>query len=214
MIIRMERMNRFRSILLVAALFSLIAAFSCNSSDTKTSGKKTATGDNFNPFFPLKEGNKWVYINEAPRTETELFTLEAKDLKKVDGGMQMKVSSFPYLTKDNVNKTIKVTTSGEIEIENYMGSSGMFVPSADNFKAGYKWSFGIFTGYINGDTSLVKTEDGNFDRCYYVMMTDGFTFSYEMWYKKDVGIVKWGANRTNPPQLTATYYVLKEHILN
>ncbi len=209
-------MQNIKYIVFITVLFSILTAFSCNSSKTKSkvNEKKSVTGDNFNQYFPLKEGNKWVYINEAPRDETEIFTVQAKEVNKIESGIQLKISSFPYLTKDNEERSLTVKTNGEIEINDYMGTSGVFIPSSDNFKNGYKWSFGIFNGYINSDNQTVVTEDGTYADCYYVMMTDGFTFSFEMWFKKDVGIVKWGANRTNPPQFKATYYVLKEHKLN
>ncbi|HMQ80750.1 MAG TPA: hypothetical protein PKD94_14390, partial [Ignavibacteria bacterium] len=129
-------------------------------------------------------------------------------------GIQMKVSSFPYLTQDNEERTLLVKNNGEIEINNYMGTSGVIIPSPDNFKTGSKWSFGIFNASVNSEKELAVTEDGTYNDCIYVMMTDGFTFSYEMWFVKDIGIVKWGANRTNPPQLTPIYFVLKEHKIN
>jgi hypothetical protein len=122
-------MRNAKFILLLISLFSILSAFSCNSSEkTKISEKKNASDENFNPYFPLKEGNKWVYINEGPRDEAELFKVEAKDVKKVDGGIQLKVSTFPYLTKDNEERTLTVKANGEIEIKNYMGSSGVFIP--------------------------------------------------------------------------------------
>ena len=209
-------MQKIKFILLLISLFSILSAFSCNSGETKSkiNEKKSVTGDNFNQYFPLKEGNKWVYINEAPREETELFTVEAKDVKKVNSGIQLKVSTFPYLTKDNEERSLTVNSNGEIEINNYMGSSGVFIPKPEDFVIGYKWSFGIFRGFVQGSSDPAVTEDGIYPECYYVVMTDGFTFNFEFWFKKDVGIVKWGANRTNPPQFKATYYVLKEHTLN
>ena len=193
----------------------VLTAFECNSSDTKKTGSiKEKTDLNYNPFFPVKDGNFWEYINEAPREESEIFTVKASDIKKVDEGIRVKLSSFPYITKETEPKTITVKANGEIEINDYMGASGVIIPSADNFKKGYKWVFGVFGGYINGDAENVKTEAGDFDNCYYVMMTDGFTFSFEFWYKKDIGIVRWGANRTNPPTIKPIYYVLKEYKLN
>jgi hypothetical protein len=209
-------MLKIKIILLLISLFTMLPAFSCNSSETKSkiNDKKNVSGDNFNPFFPLKEGNKWVYINEGPRDESELFTVEAKDVKKVDGGIQLKVSTFPYFTKDNEERSLVIKTNGEIEINNYMGTTGVFIPSPDDFKIGYKWSFGNFQGYVQSKADHIDTEDGVYTDCYYILMTDGFTFSFEMWFKKDTGIVKWGANRTNPPQLKSMYYVLKEHTLN
>ncbi len=192
--------------------------FQCNSSDIKkdSEGKKTEnkTGSNFNRYFPISEGNYWTYINEAPRDESEIYTVRAEDLKKIESGIQAKMSCFPYLTKETTPQTIKIKSSGEIEISNYLGSTGVIIPSADNFKKGYLWNFGIFGGSINSDNERIKTESGTFDDCYFVLMTDGFTFSFEMWFKKDVGIVKWGSNRTNPPTFKPIYYVLKEYKIN
>ena len=195
-------------------LFLLIAgcAFSCNSGKNKTDvkDKKTTSGDYYNEYFPLSDGNKWIYVNEAPRDETILFNVQVKDVNKTDRGIQFKLSSFPYLTQSNDERTLLVNNNGEIEIIDYMGASGIIFPKAAEFKTGYKWSFGIFTGYVNSENVSITTEAGTYDNNVYISMTDGFTFSYEMWFKKDIGIIKWGANRTNPPQLTRTYYVLKE----
>ncbi len=206
--------NMSKISLLILVIFA-VTAFSCNSSDTKSKSeiKKTEDG-NFNPYFPLKENNKWVYINEAPRDETITFTVEAKDSKKVDSGIQFKVSSFPYLTQDNAERTLTVRSNGEIEIDNYMGTSGVIITSPGNFKTRNKWSFGLFNATVISEKETAVTENGTYNDCVYIMMTDGFTFSYEMWFKKDVGIVKWGANRTNPPQLKPLYYVMKDHKLN
>mgnify|MGYP003525349361 CR=1 FL=1 len=208
-------MKIMSKILLLLAVVYSVTAFSCNSSDTKSKIETKKTyNDNFNPYFPLKENNKWVYINEGPRDESMLYTVEAKDVKKVEGGIQMKVSSFPYLTQDNEERSLTVKSNGEIEINNYMGASGVIIPSPENFKTGSKWSFGIFNASVYSEKEPAVTEDGTYNNCIHVYMTDGFTFSYEMWFVKDVGIVKWGANRTNPPQLKPLYYVLKEHKLN
>lgn len=190
------------------------AAFSCNSGKNEVKDSNKKTENYLNPYFPVIEGNKWVYINDGERDETELFTVSLKDFKKTEDGIQLKASSFPFLTKDNTERTIKVKSNGEIEINDYMGSSGVFIPAASEFKKDNKWSFGIFNAAITSVNEKAVTEDGTYENCIYVMMTDGFTFSFEMWFKKDVGIVKWGANRTNPPTLKPDYYVLKSHILN
>lgn len=204
-------------IVTILIIFScVITAFECNSSDTKKTGRinNNETDLNFNSYFPLREGNFWKYINEAPRDESEIFIVKASDFKKLDNGIQVKLSSFPYITKESDPKSVTVKANGEIEIQDYMSASGVIIPSPENFKKGYKWVFGVFGGYVNGDAETVKTEAGDFDNCYYVMMTDGFTFSFEFWYKKDVGIVRWGPNRTNPPAIKTVYYVLTEYKLN
>ena len=204
-------MRNFSTFTILVFIMLAGSAFSCNSGETKTSVKnKKTNGANSNEYFPTTEGNKWVYINEAPREETNTYTVQVKDVKKVEGGIQLKVSSFPYLTQSNEERTLKVHSNGEIEVSDYMGATGVIFPKAGDMKTGNKWTFGIFTGYVNSENEKAITEAGTYTDCIYVSMTDGFTFSYEMWFKKDVGIVKWGANRTNPPQLTRTYYVLKE----
>jgi len=204
-------MRNFSIFTLLVIIILAGSAFSCNSGDTKTSVKDKKTNSaNFNEYFPATEGNKWVYINEAPREETNTYTVQVKDVKKIEGGIQLQVSSFPYLTQSNEERTIKVHTNGVIEVSDYMGATGVIFPNAGTMKTGNKWTFGIFAGYVNSENETAVTEAGTYNDCIYVSMTDGFTFSYEMWFKKDVGIVKWGANRTNPPQLTRTYYVLKE----
>jgi hypothetical protein len=194
-------------------LIAFTSAFSCNSSESKKTSeinKKSSAG---NPFFPLADGNYWTYLNEPPGEETELFTVKVKGTKKTEDGIQLKVTSFPYLTKDNTEQSLRMKSNGEIEAINYFNVTGVFVPAPENFKKGYEWQYGLFKGYVNGENESVKTDAGTFDNCYYVMITEGFTFSFEMWYKKDVGIVKWGANRTNPPSVPV-YYVLSEYKVN
>lgn len=203
-----------KKLIFIISICFAAAAFSCNSGKNEIKDSNKKSENNLNQFFPVVEGNKWVYVNEGPRDETVLFNVELKDLKKTEDGIQLKASSFPYMTQDNLERTIKVRQNGEIEINDYMGSSGIFIPAASEFKKNNKWSFGIFNASITSVTEKAVTEDGTYEDCIYVMMTDGFTFSFEMWFKKDVGIVKWGANRTNPPTLKPVYFVLKSHNLN
>ncbi|MBZ0201889.1 MAG: hypothetical protein IT281_05975 [Ignavibacteria bacterium] len=196
----------------------LITAFSCNSSTEKKDGtsKKSGdpTGDSFNPYYPLKEGNKWIYVSDGPTDETEMFIVEASGEKKVENGIQLKVSSFPYFTKESREKTLIIKHNGEVIAGDIFGASGMVFPAADNFKSGYTWTFGNFGGNVASENETIETGAGSFKNCIKLNMTDGFTFAFELWFKKDVGIIKWGANRTNPPILKAIYYELKEYKLN
>jgi hypothetical protein len=203
-----------RAVLILLMLTGAVSAFQCNSADIKKTSKFNEKSSSYNDFFPLSDGNYWLYINEGEREESELFTVKAKDTKKVESGVQLKVSAFPYLTKEEKEQSLSVNSSGEIEAIDYFGATGIFVPAPGNFIKGYEWSFGIYKGYITRTGETVTTEAGKFENCIYVNMTDGFTFSFEMWYKKDVGIVKWGSNRTNPPTLNFKYYVLKEYKVN
>jgi hypothetical protein len=207
----------FHRILCFTVIITLVAvSLNCNSGNVnsrvkKESGVKTS---NFNHYLPLKEGNKWVYVNEVPGNEAEQYIITISDVKKTERGLQLTASSFPYLTKENTEQTITVNSKNEIELNDYFSATGVFLPSPENMKKGYSWSFGIFNGYVNETGLRVAAETETFDDCIYVLMTDGFTFSFELWYKKDVGIVKWGANRTNPPALNIVYYVVKEYKLN
>lgn len=197
---------------ILAVLSCTAFAFQCNSGEKTSNSKKEKSGYT-NPFFPLTDGNSWKYVNSESGDFPGEFTVTVKDTKKVEEGTQMKMTSFPYLTKENTEQSIRQKPNGEIEAINYFSVTATFIPSADNFKKGYEWQYGVFRGYINGDNETVKTPRGTFEGCYYIMMTDGFTFSFEMWFKKDVGIVKWGSNRTNPPSIPS-YYNLTEYTVN
>src|SRR4029434_2425629 len=94
-------------------LFScFLTAFECSSTYTKKGNtKKNETDLNYNPYFPLKDGNYWEYINEAPRNESEFFTVKALDIRKTEDGIIVKLSSFPYFTKESDPKTVTVRSS-------------------------------------------------------------------------------------------------------
>jgi hypothetical protein len=186
----------------------------CNSSDVKKTSSKTSSY--FNPYFPTTVGNFWTYINEAPRDETELITVKVDSVKARTDGNYIFMSSFPFFDKLNRPRYLTIKENGEIDLApevNIRGRQGPYIPATENFKKGYQWDFG-WKGYVNDGDVTVTTETGTFEGCYFVLITDGFTFSHELWFKKDVGIVKWGSNRTNPPTLKPIYYVLKEYKLN
>ncbi len=211
-------MSEIKSCLQILLIILLSTAFGCNSSGDKqgTVEKKSSvqTNNNYNTYFPLKDGNKWIYVSDGPTNEIEMFTVEASGVKKVEDGIQLKVSSFPYFTKESKERTLIIKHNGEIIASDIFGSSGTVFPAPENFKEGFEWKFGILNGFITSDTSNVETWTRNFENCIKLNMTDGFTFAFEMWFKKDVGIVKWGANRTNPPVLKGVYYILKDYRLN
>lgn len=193
-------------LILLPVLCTLFTAFSCGAGST---GKQKFTS--LNPYFPAAKGSKWVYINEAPREESIIFTVEVNEMLEQKNGYNLTVSSFPFMTADNTERTLILGFNGEISISDYNGSTGIFIPSPENLVQGYQWKFGIFNCMVSDAAEEIKTEAGNFSGCKYILMTDGFTFSFEMWYKKGTGIVKWGANRTNPPVLRPIYYVLKNY---
>lgn len=203
----MDIKNIIKYSYLLAFVLINAAAFRCNSSTPKTN-------EYANSYFPIAKGNYWKYVNEAPRDETILYEVKVTDSQITDNFTKITVSSFPYLTKESKTQTLQQKSAGEIEAVDYMGSTGIFVPAAGNFRKGFSWNFGTFQGMVNDEKINITTEAGAFSGCCYILITDGFTFSFEMWYKKDVGIVRWGANRTNPPTIKPEYFVLKEFNIN
>ena len=193
----------------ICALF----AFQCNSGKT-VKKEDPVNGGNYNSYFPVKEGNYWKYISAAPREETERFEVKINSLSNTANGIIANLSSFPFLSGVNAESNILIKAGGEIEVNDFLNLSGIIFPEEKYFTAGYTWKFGSLNGYVSESTDTIKTDMGTFKNCMYIILTDGFTFSYEMWFKKDTGIVKWGANRTNPPTLYPKYYIIYDYKLN
>jgi len=106
---------------------------------------------------------------------------------------------------------IAVDQTGNVYVTEPNGKQLLLLPETGKFKDDYTWKYNDYLyGYLKTTPIQVKTEAGTFD-CIFILFTEGFTFTIEMWLAKDVGIVKWGANRPNPPTLAFQYYVLKEY---
>ena len=187
-------------------IVSGVTFLQCNSSI------KTEKNDVKSPdvYFPLKEGLKWTYINEAPRDESVLIKVSCS--KNAAGDFELdKFPFFDNLHNSDTKTAISTDASGNVYIKNSsMSSASLLVPAESLFSGDYQWKYNeLLNAYLTSKLNKVKTEFGEFD-CIYILFTEGFTFSFEMWLAKGKGIVKWGANRTNPPKPFLTYYVLKE----
>ncbi len=193
----------------------LIAAFmfcGCNSSSyKKETGKDKEQPESYNRYFPVNEGNKWEYINEAPRKETEMFKVEITSVKSDAGAQIVEMSSFPFFSLQEEKAVLRVTPKGEVyAVDSKTQKEELFIPGAGNFTKGYQWQFGQWTGLIGGTEDTVKAENETFNDCIFLNFFISFTFSAEIWIAKDKGIVRWGYNRTNPPTLKPKYYVLNK----
>ncbi len=193
-------------------IFILIgfALYSCNSSsDTKKDTGKTI---NANPYFPVAEGNKWEYINEAPRDESVIFKVEMQSIKESGDSKIAELSSFPFFSGTNDKASLSINKNGEVKLVsgNSSGTDSVFIPSNDNLKTGYNWQIGNWNGFVASLSDTIKTENGTYTNCLFLNFNISFTFSAEIWLAKDIGIVKWGFNRTNPPTLRPQYYVLNK----
>lgn len=158
-----------------------------------------------NDYFPLKNNMSWKYINDTPGKETETVNVVCR----IENSKVL-LDKFPFFGDPDSKMEINADKSGNISVIEISGASNILLPTSGKFADGHKWKYSdLLTAFMTKTPVIVKTEAGEFN-CIFVNFTDGFTFSYEMWLAKGVGIVKWGANRTNPPSIPV-YYSLKEY---
>jgi hypothetical protein len=185
------------------ALYVMLWGFVFQCSSSK---KETTSASNLNPYFPVKEGNYWEYINEAPREETELWKLEVRSQRSEGSDKVCMFSSFPFFSKEERQTVIRIKEDGGV----FMNDSMKVIPEVSNLKKDYQWNFGLWNGYVASMNETVKAENQTFSDCIKINYSLSFTWSAEIWLSKNNGIVKWGYFRTNPPTLTFTYYVLSK----
>ncbi|MGH2575104.1 MAG: hypothetical protein ACRDFC_05315, partial [Ignavibacteria bacterium] len=112
---------------------------------------------------------------------------------------------------------LRIKESGEV----YLIESGdksdttekLMIPSTSKLKKDYNWMFGGWSGIVAGTEESIKTEENVYRNCIKLNYAISFTFTAELWLAKNIGVVKWGYHRTNPPSLPLTYYVLNKHTL-
>jgi hypothetical protein len=128
---------------------------------------------------------------------------------KSSNGVEVILNSFPFFS-GNLEKTKLVfKENGQVYSINKDGKEELFLEAAEKFNQSNKWSYGQWEAYVGSTTDKITTEMGTYENCVYINFSQYFTFAAEVWLAKDVGIVKWGYNRTNPPTFKPLYYVLK-----
>lgn len=201
---------------IILILFSL-QIFSCNSSENAKDkkninniGKSTGKAFTNNSYFPVAENMSWEYINEAPRVETELFNVNITSLKNDNGSILTEFDAFPFFSKTNEKTTIRISKTGEVYVKDANGNENLFLPEESKLTKGSTWMFGDWSAYVTDSLETVKTEKGTYYNCLHIGYgRGGITFTSQLWFAKDAGIVKWTNYRTNPPARVFTYYVLK-----
>jgi hypothetical protein len=196
--------------LLIAFVVGTSLFFSCNSSSNKDKGVseiKLSAGSP-NAYFPINSGNKWQYINEAPREESVLYDVNIEAIKTEGKDLIIELSSFPFFTNNSEKTKLVFKENGQIYSINKDGKEELFLESDKNLKQSNKWQYGQWEAYVGSTTMEAKTEKDTYKNCIYISFSQFFTFAAEVWLVKDVGIVKWGYNRTNPPTFKPQYYVL------
>lgn len=182
----------------MSKLFILLLAFLFTSCNEKSGG-----------VLPLKENSSFNYINEAPRTETELTSVKVSSVKKEGNFTYAVLSSNPFFGKNDSPMNLKVdeSTGAVYTIEN--GAEALLIPGKNLIK-GYSWNYGEWKAVINTVIETVKTEKQIFNDCIRIDYRLSITFNTEIWVKPGVGIIKYAAYRTNPPSMNRTYYVLAD----
>jgi len=190
---------------LIILLSSL--SFQCKSTESSDENNKNRSS---NPYFPVKGDSKWQYINEGPRDETELFNVSVSGIETSGKDVIVNFNSFPFFSKQNVPASVKIKQNGEVYVIDKDSKENLLLPQSSLYQPNYTWQYGEWTAYVGGTDETAITEKGTFEHC---LMTGyslgGITFSVSIWFSKEAGIVKWGANRTNPPTLKPVYYILK-----
>ena len=197
-------MNKFAAAFFIIVLLSGLS-FQCKSSENQGNNVQST-----NPYFPVSKDSKWQFINEAPRDETELFSVSVTNIEKSGKDIVVSFDSFPFFTKQKEQTLVKIKSNGEIYVIDKNSVENMLLPQPSLYQANYTWSYGEWSAYIAGTDETVVTEKGTYEHCLLAgYSAGGITFSAVIWFSKEAGIVKWGANRTNPPLLKPLYYVLK-----
>jgi hypothetical protein len=208
MLIHTKILNNF----LFAALISTSLFFSCNSSkvDQQKKGPDSKSGTfKGNSYFPVSASSKWQYINEAPREESVLFDVNVESVKPSEEDIIAGFSSFPFFSGQSEKTTLTLKSNGQIYSINKDGKEELFLEPENKLKQGNTWDYGQWKAIVGNTSEKIVTENGTFENCININYSIYFTFSAELWLAKDIGIVKWGYNRTNPPTLKPNYYVLK-----
>lgn len=187
--------------------------FSCNSSKTSTNkedkGAPNKVGfETKNSYFPIGSNNKWQYINEGPRDESVLFDVKMEKMDYKGAELEADLNSFPFFTGNPDIVKLVFKDNGQIYSINKDGKEELFLESQDKLTQSNKWQYGQWEAYVGSTGMEVKAEKETFKNCIYISYSQYFTFAAELWLAKDVGIVKWGYNRTNPPTFKPQYYVL------
>ena len=179
----------------IIPLLIVVFFFTCNSSsDLKHDSEKSKDGlknsINSNPYFPVTDGNRWEYVNQAPRDETELFTVEVQNFKGDNKSAYFDLNSFPFFSRENKKMTLEITENGEIITDPYIDIKSVLIPATDKLNNGYTWNYGEWNASVSFLNDTVVTENGVYTNCLFLNFTISITFDAEFWLAKDVGIVK------------------------
>jgi hypothetical protein len=169
---------------------------------------------NKNDYFPVGVGDKWNYVIEEVDSKEKDYDVEIDCIEKVDGDVVVEFSSFPFFWLKEEKTTLKINESGVVFLVDENKNENLFIPKVSDLKKGFNWKMGEWNASVVDTEEIITTRNESFDECIHINFTLSITFNSEIWLAKNTGIVKWGFNRTNPPSLKFSYYILEEFELN
>ncbi|MBL7127607.1 MAG: hypothetical protein ISS16_01325 [Ignavibacteria bacterium] len=188
----------------------VFTSFECSTIDKKSDDKQLNDSTAFfqNEFFPVSVGNHWRYSIEKPGEEKDNYDVEITDQEKTFDEIKVVFNSFPFFWLKEEKTTLIVKESGDVYIIDENKNESLLIPRDSDIREGFNWKMGEWNASIINTHEKIKTMNVVYEDCIHINYTISISFNSELWLSKNTGIVKWGFNRTNPPSLNFTYYLL------
>lgn len=195
--------REFKLLILILSV-AVSLSFSCNSSKSD----KDSPLKNSNAYFPVTQGYSWIYSNSLTGENPSTSNVYVKSVVNDGTDKLVELSIFPFFSDFVKSTKLRIKETGSVYVVNADSSENLFLPVNGDMQKGSKWQFGQWSAFIGKDDDTVVTKVGTYSNCMLITYSIAFTFVSEIWLAKDVGIVKWGYNRINPPSLSPSYNIL------
>ena len=188
----------------------VFTSLDCSTIDKRSDDKQLNDSNVFfhNEFFPVSVGNQWHYSIENPGKEKDKYDVEITDQENVGDEIKVVFNSFPFFWLKEEKTTLIGKESGDVYIIDENKNENLLIPRDSDIREGFTWEMGEWNASIISTHEKVKTMNVDYEDCVHINYTISISFNSELWLSKNTGIVKWGFNRTNPPSLNFTYYLL------
>lgn len=188
----------------------VFTSFECSTIDKKSDDKQLNDSTVFfqNEYFPVIVGNRWHYSIEKPGEEKDKYDVEITYREKAGDEDMVEFNSFPFFWLKQEKTTLIVKESGDVYIIDENKNESLLIPRDSDIREGVKWKMGEWYASVISTKEKVKAMNVEYEDCVHINYTISISFNSELWLSRNTGIVKWGFNRTNPPSLSFTYYLL------
>ena len=188
------------------SLLMILAAFiSCNGVK-----ENDGTGVGKGSYFPLSKGNTWSYKLIGSPGEAK-YSVSVESVNERDTYTTARLNSFPFFWMKDDRRSLKLSRDGELSLVIDGGDDILLIPSKDKIKKDHNWKSGEWQCYITQTDTTVSEGGKDYKGCLQVNYSLSITYLAEIWYAPGTGIVRWGFNRTNPPNMNFEYYYLEKY---